>query len=164
MRAGVPPAVWPQAKFAPLRRGAAHIRRTCAGRSPRAETLPQRRPEAVLRGYSAGTRRVLEEYLGVLGGYSNAAADGSAWTTVLSKAGGATVRVRVLACVSTSMDVCVHVCARVRVRVQFYGNADPQNQVTNEFAAPVLARSVCTTLGVLWRYPKGARRGTLGVL
>ncbi len=45
------------------------------------------------------------------------------------------VRVCVCACVRA----CVFVC--VRVRVQFYGNADPQNKVTNEFAAPVLARS-----------------------
>jgi hypothetical protein len=72
---------------------------------------------------------------GVLGGCSSAVADGSAWTTVLSKAGNATVRARVRAC--------AHRGERVRVRggVQFYGNADPQNKVTNEFAAPVLARS-----------------------
>ncbi len=38
---------------------------------------------------------------------------------------------------------------RVRVRVQFYGNADPQNKVTNEFAAPVLARSAILLDGVL---------------
>ena len=41
-------------------------------------------------------------------------------------------------------------CVRMRVHVQFAGNADPQNKVTNEFAAPVLARSVRrTTLRVL---------------
>ena len=40
---------------------------------------------------------------------------------------------------------------RVRVRggVQFYGNADPQNKVTSEFAAPVLARCAVLLDGVL---------------
>jgi hypothetical protein len=34
--------------------------------------------------------------------------------------------------------------------VQFWGNTDPQNKVTNEFAAPVLARSVrYSTSGVI---------------
>jgi hypothetical protein len=33
--------------------------------------------------------------------------------------------------------------------VQFYGNADPQNKVTSEFAAPVLARSAVLLDGVL---------------
>ncbi len=37
--------------------------------------------------------------------------------------------------------VCVCKCVRVCGGVQFWGNADPQNKVTNEFAAPVLARS-----------------------
>ena len=37
---------------------------------------------------------------------------------------------------------------RGRVRGQFYGNADPQNKVTNEFAAPVLARSAVLLDGV----------------
>ena len=45
------------------------------------------------------------------------------------------VRVCVCVCVCVCVFVCVCVC------VQFYGNADPQNKVTNEFAAPVLARS-----------------------
>ncbi len=108
---------------------------------PRAETLLQRRAEVV----STGTGRVLEEYLGALGGYSSAAADGSAWTTVLSKAGGATVRAeaRVRACAYRGERV------RVCVWVQFWGNADPQNKVTNEFAAPVLARSAVLIDGVL---------------
>ncbi len=59
------------------------------------------------------------------------------WTTVLSKAGNATVcgRVRVCVCVASAWR------ARECVRMQFYGNADPQNKVANEFAAPVLARS-----------------------
>jgi hypothetical protein len=48
--------------------------------------------------------------------------------------------------------------------VQFWGNTDPQNKVTNEFATPVLARSVRrTTLGVLGsrvlpRVPRGYSR------
>ena len=42
-------------------------------------------------------------------------------------------------CLCVCACVCVFVC--VCVCVQFYGNADPQNKVTNEFAAPVLARS-----------------------
>jgi hypothetical protein len=91
---------------------------------------------------------------------------------VLSKAGGATVRGRVRACVCVSWRACVRVCvclcvcvcvcvwpracvrARnvasvcVRVCAQFYGNADPQNKVTNEFAAPVLARSAVLLDGV----------------
>ncbi len=80
----------------------------------------------------------------MLEGYSSAAADGSAWTTVLSKAGGATVRARVCARVRIVASVCVCMGG-----VQFYGNADPQNKVTNEFAAPVLARSVVLLDGVL---------------
>jgi hypothetical protein len=106
---------------------------------PRAETLPQRRAEVVPTGtqrYWAGTK-------GVLGGYSSAAADGSAWTTVVSKAGGATVRARVRACAYRGERV------REHGGVQFYGNADPQNKVTNEFAAPVLARSAVLLDGVL---------------
>lgn len=44
--------------------------------------------------------------------------------------------------------------------VQFAGNADPQNKVTNEFAVPVLARSVRRSYGVLCSrvlagYPSG---------
>ncbi len=81
---------------------------------------------------------------------------------MLSKAGGATVRARVAACVAACRRALLHAlcavrCARggartfvrsvwasfgcVCVRVQFYGNADPQNKVINEFATPVLARS-----------------------
>ncbi len=51
-------------------------------------------------------------------------------------------------CVCACVRACVRACAyrgelrvRVCVGVQFWGNADPQNKVTNEFAAPVLARS-----------------------
>ncbi len=62
---------------------------------------------------------------------------------MLSKAGGATVRGRARA----------RAYRRERVRgrggVQFYGNADPQNKVTNAFAAPVLARSAVLLDGVL---------------
>ena len=66
---------------------------------------------------------------GVLGGYSSAAADGSAWTTVLSKAGGATVRARVHALVLRvhvsrvalvavlGKQQCVRVCVCECVRV-----------------------------------------------
>ncbi len=54
---------------------------------------------------------------------------------MLSKAGNATVRACVRAYAYRGERV------PGRVRVQFYGNADPQNKVTNEFAAPVLARS-----------------------
>ncbi len=66
---------------------------------------------------------------------------------MLSKAGGATVRARarVRACLYRGERV--HV--RVRGGVQFAGNADPQNKVTNEFAAPVLARSAVLLDGVL---------------
>ncbi len=68
----------------------------------------------------------------VLGGYlrgtdgtrvaaAAAAADGSAWTTVLSKAGDATVRARVCvhacACVSASVCLCVRACACLSVCV-----------------------------------------------
>ncbi len=65
---------------------------------------------------------------------------------MLSNAGGnATVRAeaRACACVCASSRGCACAC------VQFYGNADPQNKVTNEFAAPVLARSVVLLDGVL---------------
>ncbi len=80
---------------------------------------------AVLRGYLGGTRVP-----------DGAAADGSAWTTVLSKAGGATVR----GCAHKRLSLC---CVRLCMgAVQFAGNADPQNKVTNEFAAPVLARYI----------------------
>ncbi len=48
---------------------------------------------------------------------------------------------RVLRCVQFRGNNSVCVCVCVCVWVQFYGNADPQNKVTNEFAAPVLARS-----------------------
>ena len=51
------------------------------------------------------------------------------------------VRVCVCVCVCVRVCVCVCVFVCVCVCVQFYGNADPQNKVTNEFAAPVLARS-----------------------
>ena len=61
---------------------------------------------------------------------------------MLSKAGGATVRACVRACAHRGERVRGHVC------VQFYGNADPQNKVTNEFAAPVLARSAVLLDGV----------------
>ncbi len=60
---------------------------------------------------------------------------------MLSKAGGATVRGRA--------RVRVRIVASVCGCVQFYGNADPQNKVTNEFAAPVLARSAVLLDGVL---------------
>jgi hypothetical protein len=64
---------------------------------------------------------------------------------VLSNAGGATVRAE------ARVRACAHRGERVRVRggVQFYGNADPQNKVANEFAAPVLARSAVLLDGVL---------------
>jgi hypothetical protein len=139
--------------------GAVHARLTCAapilsrgGAAAAGGSGPD--------GCSAALRHLVR--LGVLGGCSGAAADGSAWTTVLSKAGGATVRAEARAC--------AHRGERVRVRggVQFYGNADPQNKVTNEFAAPVLARYIVRytarrgTRGL--RGAKGLRRGTRGVL
>jgi len=68
----------------------------------------------------------------------------------MSKAGGTTVRActrgreRARVCVLWRASlgcVCIH--------VQFWANNDPQNKVTNEFAAPVLARSAIVLDGVL---------------
>ncbi len=69
---------------------------------------------------------------------------------MLSKAGGATVRAQARDVRGCTCE-CVHARACAGGDVQFWGNTDPQNKVSNEFAAPVLARYiVCrTTLGVL---------------
>ncbi len=65
---------------------------------------------------------------------------------MLSKAGGnTTVRAPMRARVRVRIVASVCAC----VVVQFYGNADPQNKVTNEFAAPVLARSALVLRGTL---------------
>jgi hypothetical protein len=52
-------------------------------------------------------------------------------------------------CVCVGVRIVSRVCVRVHWDVQFYGNADPQNKVFNEFAAPVLARSALVLRGTL---------------
>ncbi len=130
---------------------------------PRAETLRQRRAEVaptgtgrVLQGYWRGTRRVLE----CSGGRKR----------VDDRAEQGRRRDGARACVRACVRACAYRGERVRGRggVQFYGNADPQNKVTNEFAAPVLARCVVLLDGVLYRvrrvYPEGTRAVLYGCI
>ncbi len=109
----------------------------------RAETLPQQWAEVVptgtgrvLEGYSEGTRRVLE------------CSGGRKRLDDRVEQGRRRDGARTRACVRASAYL-GELRVFVRVFVQFYGNADPQNKVTNEFAAPVLARSAVLLDGVL---------------